>query len=561
MGFTQVFGGTTIYPSDTTYLFLPMVADITLAWPIEQQVSGDVVADIIDVDAGAPGLNINLPDARQVTTGYTALFNNVGANTVTVRSATGATLVSLTSGTVWQLYLTDNSTEGGTWKVFQYGASVSVVNAAALAGAGLKAIGTSLNQAMPVTLSAITPLTLVDADRARALIWTGGVGAWTLPAPASVGNDWFVELNNAGTGDLTVTPASGLIQGAANLTVAAGKSATVFTDGSDYYVQAGGTGSGGGSGFDFVTIDVSGAGDFPLTGVNLNRIGYRFVGTLSGTRNIIVPNAIQEYWVANATTGAFNLFVKTALQTPGVQVLANNQAILYCDGTNVIPAESSTVSFPIPVAQGGTGAVNATAARTNLGATATGSALFTAASASAGLATLGGVPTSRVLTAGAGLGGGGDLSADRSFNVDIPAQPQDTTPDIAADLLLSYDNSAAALRRVLIRDILRLPQNSQSGSYTLGASDAQKHILHPAGSGLGHTYTIPSNASVPFPIGTMVTFVNRDASNGVTIAITSDTLTLAGSGAVGSRTLAPYGEATILKINTTEWIISGTGVY
>lgn len=103
-----------------------------------------------------------------------------------------------------------------------------------------------------------------------------------------------------------------------------------------------------------------------------------------------------------------------------------------------------------------------------------------------------------------------------------------------------------------------IPQNSQSGNYTCVLTDSSKHIYHPAGAGAGHTFTIPSNASVAYPIGTAITFVNRDASNPLFIAINADTLTLAGSGTTGTRTLGTYGQATALKITSTEWLISGT---
>lgn len=383
-GFTQVFGGTTVAPAQATFLSLTMAADVDLAWPIEQAINGNVVADTIEVNATAPGLNIDLPDARQVSTGYTTLFNNTGGNTVSVRNAVGANLLSLVSGTAWVLYLADNSTEGGTWRVFQLGASVSVAVAAALAGAGLRAIATTLNQDIPVSSFNLTPTTLVDTDRAKLMNWTGGLGTLNLPAPGVVGNGWFVQIRNSGSGDLTVTPPSGTIDGAANKTFAAGTSAVVVTDGIDYFTLGFGSGAGGGSSFDFVEINVAGSGNFTLSGANLNRIAYRFVGVLTGNRTIIVPNSIQQYWVANATTGAFSLFVRTAGQTPpGIEVLQNNQTIMYCDGTNVIDAESSTVSFPIPVAQGGTGAVNAATARTNLGAGAAGDAVFTAPDAAA----------------------------------------------------------------------------------------------------------------------------------------------------------------------------------
>lgn len=104
-----------------------------------------------------------------------------------------------------------------------------------------------------------------------------------------------------------------------------------------------------------------------------------------------------------------------------------------------------------------------------------------------------------------------------------------------------------------------VPQNSQSGNYTLVLSDAGKHIVHPSGGGAGDTYTIPANASVAYPIGTVITFANAD-SNSITIAITTDTLTLAGTTTTGSRTLAQNGIATALKIASTSWLFSGTGV-
>jgi hypothetical protein len=104
-----------------------------------------------------------------------------------------------------------------------------------------------------------------------------------------------------------------------------------------------------------------------------------------------------------------------------------------------------------------------------------------------------------------------------------------------------------------------MPQNSQSGNYTLVLSDAGKHILHPNAAGAGHTYTIPANASVAYPIGTAITFANRDAAD-VTIAITSDTLVLGGAGTTGARTLGANGIATALKVQTTLWLISGTGL-
>jgi hypothetical protein len=104
-----------------------------------------------------------------------------------------------------------------------------------------------------------------------------------------------------------------------------------------------------------------------------------------------------------------------------------------------------------------------------------------------------------------------------------------------------------------------IPQNAQAGNYTLVAADAGKQIFHASGAGSGDTYTIPANSSVPFEVGTAVTFFNLD-SNALTIAIASDTLTLAGTTTTGSRTLAQNGVATAVKVASTSWLISGAGL-
>jgi hypothetical protein len=104
-----------------------------------------------------------------------------------------------------------------------------------------------------------------------------------------------------------------------------------------------------------------------------------------------------------------------------------------------------------------------------------------------------------------------------------------------------------------------IPQRSSSANTTTVASDAAGHLLHPSSDANARTFTIDSNANVPYQIGTAIAFVNR-TSQVLSIAITADTMMLAGTGATGTRSLAQYGVATAIKIGTTEWIISGTGL-
>ena len=121
---------------------------------------------------------------------------------------------------------------------------------------------------------------------------------------------------------------------------------------------------------------------------------------------------------------------------------------------------------------------------------------------------------------------------------------------------LKFMNAAGDAFDVGYRNI---PQNSQSAAYTLVAADAGKHIFHPVGDNNARTFTIPANSSVAYPIGTAITFINMAVAN-VTIAITSDTMYLSSAGTTGSRTLAQYGSATAIKITSTNWLISGSGL-
>lgn len=104
-----------------------------------------------------------------------------------------------------------------------------------------------------------------------------------------------------------------------------------------------------------------------------------------------------------------------------------------------------------------------------------------------------------------------------------------------------------------------VPINSQSAAYTTVAADSGKVIYHPSTDANARTFTIDSNANVAYPVGTCITFIN-ETSQVVTIAITSDTLVLAGTGTTGSRSLAQYGVATATKVTSTRWYINGTGL-
>ena len=105
---------------------------------------------------------------------------------------------------------------------------------------------------------------------------------------------------------------------------------------------------------------------------------------------------------------------------------------------------------------------------------------------------------------------------------------------------------------------LTVPQNSQNGAYNVVLADTGRHLYHPVGQAAA-TYTIPANSNVAFAVGAALTFINLSA-NAVTVAVTTDTIYLSSAGTTGNRTLAQYGIATAVKITSTSWIISGSGL-
>jgi hypothetical protein len=101
------------------------------------------------------------------------------------------------------------------------------------------------------------------------------------------------------------------------------------------------------------------------------------------------------------------------------------------------------------------------------------------------------------------------------------------------------------------------PQTSGgASSYTLVLTDSGKHVIFTGGSTA--TLTVPTNASVAFPIGTTILVVNDNSGN-LTISGAGVTFQLA-NGSTGNRTVATKGLATCLKTATDTWYVSGAGV-
>ena len=389
MSYTSVFGGNTIYPSDVSYLSIALTVDTPLEWPLESSGAEDPAARIIDVSPDASGWSIVLPDATLTGAGQTILFNNIGGvYDFYVKDHAGNTLATVTAGTQWQVYLAATTTAAGTWRVFRYGASTATVQPSALAGFGLTVTGSTLSQSLPVTTFSTSGITASTSSRASAFVWNAtGAGTLNLLTAVSAGNNFFIYVRNEGGGDLTIDPAgSDTINSAATLVLRPGDSATVITDGAIWYTI--GLGQEAVFAFDYTSISVTG-GTVTLSGSQLNRIAYKFLGTLTSDCTILVPSTVQQYWINNATTGSFTLSVKTATGTP-TQVNQGAKGIYYCDGTDIIlGSDPTTLTTPIVVSDGGTGATTASGARLSLGVTTFADPIVTATDGATVLTTIG----------------------------------------------------------------------------------------------------------------------------------------------------------------------------
>ena len=337
------YTGQTINPSQVGYEYIALTADTELQWPINGNTS-DVVANIIEVSASTTGLKLIMPPATQVSDGQSALIRNVGAYAFTVvKNTSYATIVSVASGVADYIYVTNNTTVQGTWSTVTFGAGTSAANAADLAGYGLTAISTTLNQSYNLT-SVYSNYTLTNGDRASFYVWQSGAGNLTLPSASSLGNNWFVMVRNNGSGILTVYPSgTDTIDNNSQAQLQLSESFVLVSNGTSGFNSFG---YGQSSTFVFTQLNkyVTG-GTVTLSVVEASSLIQEYSGVLTSNCTVILPPTVQLYSLQNKTTGSFTLTFKTTATGATTVTLPQGQTIIaVCDGTNVYNAQTSTSS-------------------------------------------------------------------------------------------------------------------------------------------------------------------------------------------------------------------------
>jgi hypothetical protein len=148
------------------------------------------------------------------------------------------------------------------------------------------------------------------------------------------------------------------------------------------------------------------------------------------------------------------------------------------------------------------------------------------------------------VTAGTGLSGGGTSGA---VTVSI-----DTA--VTADLTTAQ----TLTNKTLTAPVINLALNAQTGTtYTFALTDNGKLVT--ASNASAQTYSIPTNATTAFPIGTQINLIQIGAGQVTVSAATPGTTTIASNAASSAapKCRNQYAALTAIKVATDAWYVIG----
>jgi len=296
-------------------------------------------------------------------------------------------------------------------------------------------------------------------------------------------------------------------------------------------------------------------------------------GSISTTRNLVVPTIEKQYIVQNNTTGGQSITVKTSAGT-GITVPNGRKAHLYVDGTNVIQMSDYDVTRTIgtlsltnalAVTQGGTGATSATNARTNLGlviGTDIPSPTGTGASGTWNISILGNAATATTATTATSAtniasGAAGSLpyqsgaSATTFLAIGVANQVLTSTgsaPQWSTDLTIGGLTASGAVTFSATTQNISLGASQTSGTFVLGGTAATGAITLDQ-STKTHTLNVGSGATEN--AATKTINIGTSGVSGSTTAITIGSLSGTSTTVLGATTLNSSDGVTVFVGNDT----------
>lgn len=351
MDYVDLFGQYTVPPSDAQYSLVPLVVNSTLSWPTNytgQSATEFAASTCIDI-AAAPSLALRLPAADQVSVGTELRLRNVGANTVDIQNSTGASVTTIAPGVVKYFQVTDNTLPAGVWAVYTFGTGTSGADAVALAGDGLTVLGNKLHIGAPYR-GINSDYAVQLEDRAHVLDAVAGGLVLSMLSAATALPGFYVMLRNSSSGTLDVLPSGAeLIDGSLAKSIGAQESLILVSTGSNWIS----VGFGRDATFVFGEVVVNAAVS-PVTLSSADVAGrmIRVSGTASADLVVNLP-AIDNIYFINIEAGVGAYTVTFTTGGGGTTVLgANQKTVVYCDGINVSPAITTTVTSSLALVDG-----------------------------------------------------------------------------------------------------------------------------------------------------------------------------------------------------------------
>jgi hypothetical protein len=161
----------------------------------------------------------------------------------------------------------------------------------------------------------------------------------------------------------------------------------------------------------------------------------------------------------------------------------------------------------------------------------------------------------------------GNIRSENAINIDINLSDstlrrwtfgEDGNLTVPGDIVNGAGES-------FLKDIPQnFPTGYNEGVYVLQASDRGRHILIDGTE--GNSIMVPTDATAPMPIGSAIVLVIKPGMYSIFVSVEDDLVTTIHGAGVGSNMIYELGAgnggamATLVKIGTDEWMISGTGL-
>ena len=106
--------------------------------------------------------------------------------------------------------------------------------------------------------------------------------------------------------------------------------------------------------------------------------------------------------------------------------------------------------------------------------------------------------------------------------------------------------------------LAKVTLNDQTATYTAVLTDNRNKLVR-MNVASANNFQIPTNASVAFPIGSVINVVQQGAGQTTIQAVTSGTTTIQSTGATATapKLRAQYSAASCIKVGTDTWLVVG----